>query len=53
MPEGSSIRATDRGLSTLAEYVRTLDGVTGTTQLSGTGGLRSWPIRSTLRWRSR
>ena len=40
MPEGSSIRATDRGLTTLAEYVRTLDGVTGTTQLSGTGGLR-------------
>ena len=40
MPEGSSIRATDRGLSTLAEYVRKLDGVTGTTQLRGTGGLR-------------
>jgi multidrug efflux pump subunit AcrB len=40
MPEGSSIRATDRGLSTLAEYVRTLEGVTGTTQLAGTGGLR-------------
>ena len=40
MPEGSSIRATDRGLTTLAEYVRTLDGVTGTTQLAGTGGLR-------------
>jgi multidrug efflux pump subunit AcrB len=40
MPEGSSIRATDRDLTTLAEYVRTLDGVTGTTQLTGTGGLR-------------
>ncbi|MBP5639588.1 MAG: efflux RND transporter permease subunit [Victivallales bacterium] len=40
MPEGSSIYATDKGLSTLAEHVRTLDGVTGTTQLSGTGGLR-------------
>ena len=40
MPEGSSIRATDRSLTTLAEYVRTLDGVTGTTQLAGTGGLR-------------
>ena len=40
MPEGTSIRATDRGLTTLAEYVRTLDGVTGTTQLAGTGGLR-------------
>ena len=40
MPEGSSIHATDRGLTTLAEYVRTLDGVTGTTQLAGTGGLR-------------
>ena len=40
MPEGSSIRATDRGITALAEYVRTLDGVTGTTQLAGTGGLR-------------
>ena len=40
MPEGSSIRATDRGLTPLAEYVRTLDGVTGTTPLTGTGGLR-------------
>ena len=40
MPEGSSIHATDRGLSTLAEHVRTLEGVTGTTQLVGTGGLR-------------
>ena len=40
MPEGTSIRATDRGLTTLAQYVRTLDGVTGTTQFTGTGGLR-------------
>ena len=40
MPEGSSIHATDRELTNLAEYVRTLDGVTGTTQLGGTGGLR-------------
>ena len=40
MPEGTSIRATDRGLTTLADYVRTLDGVTGATQLAGTGGLR-------------
>ncbi|MBR4674331.1 MAG: efflux RND transporter permease subunit [Victivallales bacterium] len=40
MPEGSSIHATDRGLTTLADYVRTLEGVTGTTQLTGTGGLR-------------
>ena len=40
MPEGTSIRATDRGITALAEYVRTLEGVTGTTQLAGTGGLR-------------
>ena len=40
MPEGSSIHATDRSLTTLAEHVRTLEGVTGTTQLAGTGGLR-------------
>ncbi len=40
MPEGSSIHATDKGLTTLAEHVRTLEGVTGTTQLTGTGGLR-------------
>ncbi|MBR6373055.1 MAG: efflux RND transporter permease subunit [Victivallales bacterium] len=40
MPEGSSIHATDRGLSTLAEHVRTLEGVTGTAQMAGTGGLR-------------
>ncbi len=40
MPEGTAIRATDRGLTTLAQYVRTLDGVTGTTQFTGTGGLR-------------
>ena len=40
MPEGTAVRATDRGLSTLAEYVRTLDGVIGTTQFAGTGGLR-------------
>ena len=40
MPEGSSIYATDRGLAKLADHVRTLEGVTGTTQLAGTGGLR-------------
>ena len=40
MPEGSSIYATDKGLTKLAEHVRTLDGVTGTTQFAGTGGLR-------------
>ena len=40
MPEGSSIHATDKGLTNLANYVSTLEGVTGTTQLTGTGGLR-------------
>ena len=40
MPEGSSIRATDKGLTTLAKHIRTLEGVTGITQLAGTGGLR-------------
>ncbi|MBQ3343252.1 MAG: efflux RND transporter permease subunit [Kiritimatiellae bacterium] len=40
MPEGSSIYATDKGLSTLSDHVSTLEGVTGTTQLTGTGGLR-------------
>ena len=40
MPEGTGIRATDARLSQLADHVRTLDGVTGVTQLAGTGGLR-------------
>ena len=40
MPEGSSIHATEKRVSALAEAVRGLDGVTAVTALSGSGGLR-------------
>lgn len=40
MPEGSSIHATEKRVSALAEAVGKLDGVTAVTALSGGGGLR-------------
>lgn len=40
LPEGSSIHVTDVRVREAAEYVRTLDGVTGVTEMVGTGGLR-------------
>ncbi len=40
MPEGSAIEATDARIRAMADWVRTLDGVTGVTEMSGTGGLR-------------
>ena len=40
MPEGSSIHATEKRVSDLAEAVGKLDGVTAVTALSGSGGLR-------------
>ena len=40
MPEGTSIHATEKRVSALAEAVRGLDGVTAVTALSGSGGLR-------------
>ncbi len=40
MPQGTAIRATDERVQTLAEHIRTLDGVTGVTEMTGTGGLR-------------
>jgi multidrug efflux pump subunit AcrB len=40
MPQGSAIAATDARLTALDAYVRSLDGVTGSTAMTGTGGLR-------------
>ena len=40
MPEGTSIRATEKRVSDMAAAVRKLDGVTGVTAISGSGGLR-------------
>ena len=40
MPEGSSIHATERRVSALADAVGKLEGVTAVTALSGSGGLR-------------
>ncbi|NLG35291.1 MAG: efflux RND transporter permease subunit [Lentisphaerae bacterium] len=40
MPQGTAIQATDRRVQALAEHVRTLEGVTGVTEMMGTGGLR-------------
>ena len=40
MPEGSSIRATEQRVSALADAVGGLDGVTGVTAMTGTGGMR-------------
>lgn len=40
MPQGTAIRATEERVRTLAEHIRTLDGVTGVTEMTGTGGLR-------------
>jgi multidrug efflux pump subunit AcrB len=40
MPEGSSIHATEKRVSALADAVRKLEGVTAVTALSGSGGLR-------------
>ena len=40
MPEGTAIEATDARISQLADWIRTLDGVTGVTEMTGTGGMR-------------
>ena len=40
MPEGSSIRATEQRVNALSEAVGKIDGVTGVTAMTGTGGLR-------------
>ena len=40
MPEGSSIRATEQRVNALSEAVGKMDGVTGVTAMTGTGGLR-------------
>ena len=40
MPEGSSIHATEKRVSAIADAVGKLDGVTAVTALSGSGGLR-------------
>jgi multidrug efflux pump subunit AcrB len=40
MPQGSTIEATDARISELDAYIRTLEGVTGSTAMTGTGGLR-------------
>ena len=40
MPQGSAIKATDTRMVELDTYIRTLDGVTGSTAMTGTGGLR-------------
>ena len=40
MPEGSSIRATEQRVNALSEAVGKLEGVTGVTAMTGTGGMR-------------
>ncbi|MBO7684390.1 MAG: efflux RND transporter permease subunit [Kiritimatiellae bacterium] len=40
MPEGSSIRATGQRVDALSEAVGKLEGVTGVTAMTGTGGMR-------------
>ena len=40
MPEGSSIRATEKRVDALSEAVGKLEGVTGVTSMTGTGGMR-------------
>ena len=40
MPEGTAIEATDQRIRALADWIRTLDGVTGVTEMTGTGGMR-------------
>ncbi|MDR0993349.1 MAG: efflux RND transporter permease subunit [Verrucomicrobiota bacterium] len=40
MPEGSSIYSTAERIQQLGDHVKTLDGVTGITDMVGTGGLR-------------
>lgn len=40
MPQGSSIEATDARMVELDRYVRSIEGVKGSTALTGTGGLR-------------
>ena len=40
MPQGSSIAATDARVRRIGDYVRKLDGVTGVTEMTATGGLR-------------
>ncbi|HOO21001.1 MAG TPA: efflux RND transporter permease subunit, partial [Kiritimatiellia bacterium] len=40
LPQGTAIRATDERVQTLADYILKLDGVTGVTEMTGTGGLR-------------
>jgi len=40
MPQGTAIRATQERVQMLGEHIRTLEGVTGVTEMTGTGGLR-------------
>ena len=40
MPEGSSIRATEKRVDALSKAVGKLEGVTGVTAMTGTGGMR-------------
>ncbi len=40
MPQGTAIRATDERVQALADHIRTQEGVTGVTAMTGTGGLR-------------
>lgn len=40
MPQGTAVRATDARVQALAEHIRTQEGVTGVTAMTGTGGLR-------------
>lgn len=40
MPQGSTLDSTDVRMTELDRYIRSLDGVTGATALTGTGGLR-------------
>ena len=40
MPEGSSIRATDKRMEAMADAVGKLEGVTGVTSMTGSGGVR-------------
>lgn len=40
MPQGTAVRATDARVQMLADHIRNLEGVTGVTAMTGTGGLR-------------
>jgi len=40
MPEGTAVEATDERIGQMADWIKKLDGVTGVTEMTGTGGLR-------------